>query len=219
MLYEVEIRLHFENRNAAFKKLPFLRSSLEQEITWNTTIFGLKLFKAGKLLRRGVVSMDNETRYYLGWKGPDTGSFANIRRELNEEITDGIMDSGVMKMLGGKSHIKSPEEAVLEMERLGHHPFMSFRGKDANGYYPLLELHIKLMTCAELKWPLLVELEKMAGTEEEALQYELELQEICRRLHVLNHLVREEPPTLLYETVANKQSGKTGRTTRTESVP
>ena len=33
--------------------------------------------------------VDGKTKYYLGWKGCDTGTFANIREEIDEVITAG----------------------------------------------------------------------------------------------------------------------------------
>jgi hypothetical protein len=76
---------------------------------------------------------------------------------------------------------------------------MSFRGYDRFGYYEPLGLHLKLLHCRTLKWPVLVEFEKTAHSQEEALLREQELGEFCDRFGLNGRLVREEPPTLLYE--------------------
>ena len=87
---------------------------------------------------------------------------------------------------------------VRELELLGHRQFMSFRGNDLTGYNEPLGIEVKLMTCPELRWPLLVELEKTANTEKESRQREDELQEFCNEFQLHERLIREEPPSLLY---------------------
>jgi hypothetical protein len=84
--------------------------------------------------------------------------------------------------------------------RLGHHKFMSFRGHDLFGNYERFDFSVKLMTCHLLRWPVLLEVEKVATTREEALIREAELREFCDRFDLHDRLVREEPPTLLYAT-------------------
>jgi hypothetical protein len=76
---------------------------------------------------------------------------------------------------------------------------MSWRGADLLGDYKPLGVSMKLMTCRTLKWPVLVEIEKSAKTKEEALVSENELRAFCDRFGLNDRLVRDEPPTLLYE--------------------
>jgi hypothetical protein len=52
--------------------------------------------------------------------------------------------------------------------------------------------------------PCLVELEKTAATPEETLQRQAELIEIVRKFNLEKRLVREEPPTLLYNRLFKK---------------
>src|SRR4030042_4541082 len=94
-LFEVEIRCHFDNPEEAFRVLPFLRSSLGRRVSWLTRCYGLALFRSGQLLRMTEVIDRGKVSYYLGWKGPDTGVFANIRQEVDEEITSGAINSAV----------------------------------------------------------------------------------------------------------------------------
>jgi adenylate cyclase class IV len=202
--FEVEIRYRFKDSEEAYLILPFLKSSFDREITWVTKHYGLVLFKAGQVVRMSEVIRANELRNYLGWKGPDIGSFANIREEIDEEITGGIKDSAVLKLLGGNSDISSPKNAEDELERLGHHDFMSFHGINSLGYDKSTGLATKLMNCPDLKWPCMVELEKTAHTEQEARQCEGELMEISRKLKLADRLLKEEPPTLLYTRLYNK---------------
>jgi hypothetical protein len=77
---------------------------------------------------------------------------------------------------------------------------MSFRGNDLFGYYKPLDISLKLLMCRSLKWPILLEIEKTAKTSEETLIKEADLRDFCDRFNLHDRLVREEPPTLLYET-------------------
>lgn len=198
-MFEVEIRCHFDGQDEAFEVLPFLRDCLQGQspVSWVTRFFGLPLFKSGQLLRTAEVRQGG-VRWYLGWKGPDTGHFANIRQEIDEEFTNGIVDSSVLKQLGGTERALARNAVLEELDRLGHRQFMSFQGNDLAGHDPELELKVKLMTCPVLKWPLIVELERTADAEEEALRHEEELRQLSRRFGLQTRLVREEPPSLLY---------------------
>ena len=136
----------------------------------------------------------------MGWKGCDTGTFANIREEIDEVITEGIKDSQILWKLGTQKRTMSRKDITAELKFLGHHRFMSFRGHDLFGTYEPLDVSMKLMTCRSLKWLVVVEVEKAATTREEALIREAELREFCDRFDLHDRLVREEPPTLLYAT-------------------
>jgi hypothetical protein len=203
--FEVEIRCHFDTPDEAYTTLPFLKPSLSLEQGWKADFYGLEFFRSGKLLRIAGDVMGNESASFLGWKGPDTGKFANIRQEMDEEITCGITDSSILKLLGGKTGFASQPEVALELERLGFQRFMSFKGADLRGHYEPLGVGLKLMRCDALKWPLLVELEKMAPTAEEALLAEKALFEISERFHLQSRLLREEPPTLLYQALRSSK--------------
>ena len=196
--FEVEMRCHFQDPAEAYDTLPFLKSSIEREIGWVTRHYGLELFKAGQVLRMSEVIRPDGLQRYLGWKGPDIGTIANIRQEIEEDITNGINGSVVLKTVGGNSDISTPEAAEQELARLGHGEFMSFHGRNLLGYDKDLGIATKLMNCPDLSWQFLVELEKMARTEKEARQCEVELQELCVKFGLVNRLIREEPPTLLY---------------------
>ena len=77
--YEVEIRCHFNSADEAYRTIPFLRACLKHKMVWASGIYGEEFFKAGKLLRMSKTTIDGRTEYYMGWKGEDTGTFANIR--------------------------------------------------------------------------------------------------------------------------------------------
>jgi adenylate cyclase class IV len=197
--FEVEIRCHFDSPDEAYATLPFLKANLRQERGWTAAFYGLEFFQSGKLLRVAGDIYSNESRSFLGWKGPDTGKFANIRQEMDEEITCGITDSSILKTLGGRTSFAGKPEVVRELERLGFHRFMSFEGADLRGEHEPLGIGLKLMRCDALKWPLLVELEKMASTSEEAILAEKALFEISQQYNLQSRLLRDEPPTLLYQ--------------------
>jgi adenylate cyclase class IV len=162
------------------------------------TFYGLELFKSGRVLRISEVVLGEEMRCFLGWKEPDIGKFANIRQEYSEEITTGIANSAIMRRLGWKEGIRTHHEIIRELKRLGHCRFMSYQGKDIVGQYEPFGINVKLTICPVLKWPLLVEIEKIAHAEEEATQYEQDLRELLRQFKLQSYLVREEPPSLLY---------------------
>ena len=196
--FEVEIRCHFDSTDDAYQIIPFLHSCLCHEMVWSSGIYGQEFFKAGKLLRMSKTTVDGKTKYYLGWKGCDTGTFANIREEINEVITEGITDSEILKKLGSQNRTLSRKQISAELKLLGHHKFMSFRGYDLFGNYEPLDVSVKLLTCRSLKWPILLEIEKAAKTREDALIKEAELRDFCDRFGLHDPLVRDEPPTLLY---------------------
>jgi adenylate cyclase class IV len=197
-MFEVEVRCHFESAEEAYERLPFLRAPLKRTCDWETSIYGLKLFQSGQLLRTARVSYPHDTRYYLGWKGPDTGSFANIREEIDEEIGQ-AGESLILRRFGGGGRAGNLEETARELARLGQARFMSFEGTDSSGYYEAYGIKLKLMNCKDLRWPLIVEIEKTAESLEEAAVREEELKQICCQFHLDERLEREEPPTLLYE--------------------
>ena len=197
--YEVEIRCHFDSVEEAYNKIPFLRACLKHEMVWASGIYGEEFFKAGRLLRMSKTTIDGETKYFMGWKGEDTGTFANIREEIDEVITNGVTDSRILEKLGSQNTTLSRNKISAELKKLGYQRFMSWRGADLFGDYKPLDVSMKLMTCRTLKWPVMVEIEKSAKTKEEARVRENELRAFCDRFGLNDRLVREEPPTLLYE--------------------
>jgi adenylate cyclase class IV len=197
--YEVEIRCHFDSVEEAYNKIPFLRACLKHEMVWFSGIYGEEFFKSGKLLRMSKTTIDGETKYFMGWKGSDAGTFANIREEIDEVITDGVTDSRIMEKLGSQNRTLPRNKISAELKKLGHRRFISWRGIDLFGEYKPLGVSMKLMTCRTLKWPVLVEIEKSAYTKEDALLKENELRAFCDRFGLHDRLVREEPPTLLHE--------------------
>jgi adenylate cyclase class IV len=197
--YEVEIRCHFNSAAEAFTALPFLQGCLGHSMVWSSNICAPELFQAGLLLRMSKTTIDGKPKYFLGWKGPDTGSFANIREEIDEVITDGIADSLILHKLGIRKGFLTREQIRKELKSRGLGRFMAFRGGDRFGYYEPLGLHLKLMGCRALKWPVLVEFEKTAHSLKETKSRESELREFCDSFGLNDRLVREEPPTLLYE--------------------
>jgi len=197
--YEVEIRCHFDSADEAYRTIPFLRDCLKHEMVWASGIYGEEFFKDGRLLRMSKTTIDGRTEYYMGWKGEDTGTFANIREEIDEIITCGVSESRILEKLGSQNKTLPRNKISAELKKLGYQRFMSWRGADLLGDYPPLGVSMKLMTCRTLRWPVLVEIEKSAKTKEEALGRENELRDFCNSFGLHNRLVREEPPTLLYE--------------------
>lgn len=197
--YEVEIRCRFQDAAEAYRVLPFLKASFNREIDWITRHYGRELFLAGQLLRMSEIVQDGHTGHFLGWKGEDSGTTANIREEIEEDITEGSIQSGVMTKIGGNHEIPAPEAARQELERLGHWEFMAFQGHNLLGYDRNQNIATKLMNCPDLSFPCLVELEKAAGTPGETLKCQAELVGLVEKYQLKKRLIREEPPTLLYQ--------------------
>ena len=205
ILFEVEVRCYFESFEETHRILPFLHPCLQHHYSYRTTFRGLELFKSGRLLRTAEVVTDKDTRYFITWKGQDTGKFANIRQEINEEVTEGIANSFILRSLGSRESFNSYHSVLKELEQNGYSGFMSFEGTDFSGYYQPYDIKLKLMNCPILKWPFLLELEKTARTEEEATRCENELRELIHKLHLQDRLVKEEPPSLLYERLFSRE--------------
>jgi adenylate cyclase class IV len=201
-LYEVETRFGFQDQEEVWNILGFLQPCLTQEIAWNTTHYSVELFQRDQIVRVNRVEREggSDISFSLGWKGPDIGKFANIRLEIDEDITAGIVNSRILAQLNGRTGLTTPDEVRGELLRLGHQGFMSFTGRNLVGFYQPLELQLKLMVtaCPVLRWPLLLEIEKTAHSPAEALELEQELEKFSRKYGMLERVVREEPPTLLY---------------------
>ena len=199
---EVETRFYFKDDAEAYASIPFLKKSLTSTNQWETHHLGIDLFKTDQVLRVGKNLRNNTvSQSYLGWKGRDQGTFANIREEMDEEITSGITDSAILTLLGTKSSQPTPEAVIQELNQLGHHLFMSFSGQNSLGYDETEDLHLKLMHCQKLEWPVLVEIEKTARDFDEALKRQQELLGITEKLQLQERVIRKEPPTLLFETI------------------
>jgi hypothetical protein len=205
-VYEVEFRCYFNSIDEACEMVPFLHSGLQKYCTWKTAVHGLDLFRSGQLLRTAEIMRSKEPRYYIGWKGPDTGKFANIRPEIDEEITPPNASSRILMMLSGSPGICGLNDVIKELEHIGYPQFMSFEGTDFSGYYAPQNLHLKLMTCRHLKWPVIVEIEKTASSKIEAFSFEDDLYNLCYQLQLQKRLIREEPPTLLFNAMFNQSS-------------
>lgn len=197
--YEVETRVYFSSDEEAFKLLPFLKKDLKRKAAWVTNTYGLDLFKSGSLLRASEVHSDGQMRAYIGYKQPDTGTFCNIRIELDEEITDELQDSTVLKAINAEDVSINPGNVDEILASLGYAKFMTFKGDNLTGYNEEYDVALKLMHCNTLEYPIMLEIEKSAGSAEEALKAEEELKELVNRLGLSDRVVRKEPPTLLYE--------------------
>lgn len=197
--YEVETRVYFDSDKEAFKLLPFLKGDLKREAIWVTNTYGLDLFKSGSLLRASEVNSNGQMRAYIGYKQPDTGTFCNIRIELDEEITDGLQHSAVLKAINAEDVSIDPGNVDEVLASLGYAKFMTFNGNNLTGYNEEYGVALKLMHCDILEYPIMLEIEKSAGSAEEALKAEEELKELVSRLGLSGRVVRKEPPTLLYE--------------------
>lgn len=200
-LYEVETRVFFDSHNEAYDLIPFLKDSLKNEIEWETRMYGLDLFKSGELLRVSDVYSNKIKKVFLGYKDRDIGKLCNIRVEQDEEITEGIQDSVILNNICKKSIILYPNNVNQILESMGYLQFMAFTGVSLTGKYEELGLSLKLMECPTLEYPLLLEIEKIERTYEDALNAEIELCSFINKNGLQKRVIRKEPPTLLYEKI------------------
>jgi hypothetical protein len=209
--YEVEFRCRFGSDEEAFEAIPFLRASLMHKVGWTDAYYGLDIFEQGEVLRFSSVIAGDDVRFFVSWKGVDLGSFANLRQELAEEVTQGAPQSEILAVFAGASGPCMRDEIIPALEAAGHGYFMSYAGESAVGHYEPSGLNVKLMHCSELRWPLLVEFEKLALTEKEAHRFENDLLDLCRAYRLEDNLVEEEPGALLYEKVFGRKPRFLGR--------
>jgi hypothetical protein len=202
--YEIEFRCAFASDAEAYRILPFLKASFTREYTWFDNYHGLKVYKRGQVLRASGVDDHGHKRYFLGWKGPDTGTFANIRRELDVETTKGLAESPVMQHFCSLQQAWKAEEIEPTLEKAGYEKFMSYQGHSFVGRSEELGVNTKIMHCEILKYPLLVELEKLADSKAAALQCQHDLESIAKNYNLSPFLVKEEPGTLLYQATFEK---------------
>ncbi|MFO7819506.1 MAG: hypothetical protein R6V17_04635 [Halanaerobacter sp.] len=200
-IYEVETRFYFEDKKEAYEMFPFLKSSLDLEVSWETVHYGLELFKEDIIIRVTHGRTDNNKLVSLAYKEADIGERFNIRREYSELITDGIKESEILNILDGTSSFETASAVDEELKRLDYTEFMSFKGHSLLGTYEPLDLDFKLMYCESLEYPLLLEVEKEAETVEEARNKEEEILNFVAEYDLSDKLVEKEPPTLLYESV------------------
>ncbi|MFP4661177.1 MAG: hypothetical protein ACLFPF_03215 [Halanaerobiales bacterium] len=198
-IYEVETRFTFDSKEEAFEAVPFLKKSLNKEIVWKTSHYGLDLFKKDIILRLSRAEIGDKIIKSLGYKEKDIGEYLNIRKEYGEKITDGIKDSFIMDILHGERTFTSPDEVEDELNKLGYDIFMSFEGRSIIGKYQPLDLQLKLMYCQALKYPLLLEIEKEAHTYSEIQPMIIDIKDFIKRYNLADRVVQKEPPTLLYE--------------------
>ena len=204
MTYEVEIRIVVDTAEEAFTQLPFLEESLGKRKSWSTDIFGREIFNNGRLLRLGYVNNLDRKTYFLGYKGPDVGDFANIREEWGEEITNGASNSDILSQVGLVGEYTDAHAVISALETAGHRSFMGFSGEDQLGFYAPLAVHTKLCRCSDiLDDRFLIELEMEAETMAEAREAEAKLKAIAADYGILDQLIPDEPPTMLFKRLGN----------------
>ena len=196
--FEVETRFWFTDKQEAMQALPFLTPCFTRSNTWHTVHYGAELYKRDVMLRINEACSDGATQMSLGWKSPDFGNFVNIREELEEDITGGIVNSTILAMFEANFRAESPADIVKELTKLGLPAFMEFSGANETGIYAPLELQLKWMHCSLLQYPWLLEIEKTAHNFEEAFFMEEELQRFSEKYQLTGREI-EEPTTLLYQ--------------------
>jgi len=179
--------------------VPFLKKSLKQKVLWETVHYGQQLFKKDIILRLSCSKFNKKKVNSITYKEADLGEKINIRREYSEAITADFTESKIMNLLGGKKNLENRSQIIKELENLGHREFMSFKGESQVGRYNPLNIEIKIMYCSQLKYPLLLELEKSAVDIKDAELKRRELLELIAKYDLKQKLITKEPPTLLFE--------------------
>lgn len=198
-IFEVESRFKFKNIEEIFKLVPFTENALEQKVIWEAAHYGLRLFKEDIILRLSSTEFNKNSVESIAYKEADLGRKINVRREYSEIITDDFKESQIVNILGGRTNLKNRSQIIKELEHLGHREFMSFNGESYVGRYEPLNIEIKIMYCNQLKYPLLLEIEKAAVDIKDAQLKSRELLELIEEYRLEQRIITKEPPTLLFE--------------------
>jgi hypothetical protein len=92
---------------------------------------------------------------------------------------------------------------MLKLSILGYSEFMSFSGRSLIGFLDDWKLSIKLMFCKFIEFPVILEIEREAKTKNDISQLIYELMEFSNKYNLINRIVNDEPPTLLYKSIKN----------------
>ena len=201
-IYEIETRFTFQDENEAFKTLPFIKNSFTRKITWQTYHYGIELFKKDIILRITKGQMEQREKIYLGYKNSDCStSKLNIRKEYEEDITNGVDNSCIMQKIKGNLQHTDLNSIEKELAKLNHKLFMFFFGKSTLGFYEKLNFKLKLMTCDCLEYPFMLEIERETEREQDIKKHEKDILNFVEKYNLGNRLVSKEPPTLLFESL------------------
>jgi hypothetical protein len=138
-------------------------------------------------------------KFFLGWKGADKGKFANIREELGEEITNGIINSSIFRIVGlGNATFETRSSVMATLVASGFLPFMAFSGENLVAQDLIQKTYYKIMRSPDIRFNPLVEVEKIAESLDEAFTFESKLAQFSIENKIEHYIVHEEPPTLLY---------------------
>jgi len=198
-IFEVESRFHFKTEKEIYEQLPFVKDSIKYNIKWKTVHYGIDLFEKDIILRLSYNELPDNSITVLGYKEADMGNKINIRKEYSEIIDHNFEESKIIDKLGGEKKLENLEEIKSEFKKLGHDKFMAFEGKSKLGFCEKLKLDLKIMYCKQLRYPLILEIEKEAENIEDAEQKSKEIMKFIDSYSLKNRLITKEPPTLLYE--------------------
>jgi hypothetical protein len=201
-LYEVETRFHFKDKDEVFSFLPDFRTSFTKSINWETWHYGKHLFHKDIILRIGK-SIDSQGDYFsLGYKEKDISqNIINIRKELNENIDQPIYSKIYSDILKGNKLIISKDNIFKKLFALGYSEFMYFKGNSLLGYNDKYKIDIKLMFCNDIKYPVLLEIEKTTPYRDDVLKLSNELLNFSYTHKLNDFMLKEEPPKLLFDAI------------------
>jgi len=205
-IYEVETRFYFKNEAEVYKLLPFVKDSFQKNIIWETWHFGENLHKEDIILRLNKSIVNNNKIYYmLCFKEKDISesNLINIRKEYEEDISDGFISNIYANNLKGECTLLNKDNVMLKLSILGYSEFMSFSGRSLIGFLDDWKLSIKLMFCKFIEFPVILEIEREAKTKNDISQLIYELMEFSNKYNLINRIVNDEPPTLLYKSIKN----------------
>lgn len=200
-MYEIESRVFFDSEKEAYEMMPFLDSLISFRVEWETSMHGINLFNDDRIFRFSKVWTDNQTWYYLGYKDPDIGRKCNVRLEIDEDVTNGFAKSNILEKLGIKLPDGSPELIPKLLESAGYPEYMSFEGYSLMRRDKERQLAFKLMFCDKLEYKILFEFETTAELLADAYKREEKILSFIREFNLEEHVVKDEPTTLLYKNV------------------
>lgn len=197
MVYEVETRVYFNDYNECFNILPWIKDILTKKVEFKTIMYGSELFDAGYILRISKINVEGIGKVILGYKEKDCGQGFNIRKEVEEELFNDKVVSKILEEFYDVTKYVDIHNIDSTLVQLGYESFIVLTGINLVGIYEELDIELKLMKCNELKYPILLEIEKTAKTIEEAMKLEQDLNIFITKYNLHNRVVKLEPPYLL----------------------
>ncbi|MEN8906995.1 MAG: hypothetical protein ABF289_13635 [Clostridiales bacterium] len=177
-----------------------MKNCFNRQIQWETDHYGIDAFRKDKIIRISRSKEEEKAYSWLGYKEKDFGEMCNIRKEIDEDITNGIIESDILKIIGIDKSFDHPEAIEYALNKK-HKKFMSFSGSSILGYQKEFDFKLKFMYCNHLKYPYLLEIEREEIEYNHIGKHVKDIESFIAKYNLEGLKIKEEPPTLLYNTL------------------